>query len=120
MGIFVCTWIMKANNKKKANWKAKPKKLSFAYYDAFLKKECPCTKNHKTSTPVRVEFDIYEDIIFVPAKDLTSSKFHEAFLLDSSRKNKKLHPVMKRFKKIRIGSKNKIIKVLTIILCNIL
>jgi|ERR1719300_166955 len=109
---------MKVNNKKKVNRKAKPKKLTFAYYDALLKKECPCV--HKTSTPVRVEFDIYEDIIFVPAKDLTNNKFHEAFLLDSSKNNKILHPVMKQIKKIRIGSKNKLIKVLTIILCNIM
>lgn len=96
---------MKHRNVKKPSVYLKPKskKLGFTYYEAdFLKKKCPC--KHKTSTPVRFgfDFDIYEDIIFIPTKDITNNtdkKLSEAFIIASSKKDCFLFRKLKKAKK---------------------
>ena len=101
------------------------KKRLFVYYDSeLLKKECPCI--HKTSTPVRADFDLYEDIVFVSAKHLDNQQkpTDEAFIKDPtySIENNCVFPKkMKRtFKKAKRNSKKGAAAALTLILCNIL
>ena len=112
------------------------KKRLFVYYDSeLLKKECPCI--HMTSTPVRAEFDLYEDIVFVPAKHLDSQQkpSDEAFIKDPTynHENKCVFPkkIKKKYKKVKRNSKKTLKKAkrnskksataaLTLILCNIL
>ena len=116
---------MKHRNVKKprvrVHSKPKSKKLGFTYYEEdFLKKKCPC--KHKTSTPVRFgfDFDIYEDIIFVPVKDLTNKTekiLSEAFIIASSKKDCFIY---RNLKKAKNKSRKSAIKALTLILCNIL
>ena len=101
--------------------KPKSKKLGFTNYETdFLKKKCPC--KHKTSTPVRFgfDFDIYEDIIFVPAKDITNitnRKLSEAFIISPS---KKRCFILRNIKKAKKTTQKSAIKALTLILCKIL
>merc|ERR1712150_76064 len=100
------------------------RKRLFVYYDEeFLNKECPCV--HKTSTPVRADFDLYEDIIFVPAKHLENNEKigNVAFIKDTtSNKNLCVFPkkMKKKFIKAKINSKRGAQRALTLILCNIL
>jgi len=121
---------MKHRNVKKptvrVHSKPKLKKLGITYYEEdFLKKKCPC--KHKTSTPVKfgLDFDIYEDIIFVPVKDLTNKTHYafsekilsEAFIIASSKKDCFIY---RNLKKAKNKSRKSAIKALTLILCNIL
>ena len=112
---------MKHRNLKKPSVYSKSKKLGSANYETdFLKKKCLC--KYKTSTPVRFGFDfhIYEDIIFVPTKDITKNtdkKLSEAFIIASSKKDCFLFRKLKKAKKC---SRKSAIKALTLILCNIM
>ena len=101
------------------------KKRLFVYYDSeLLKKECLCI--HKTSTPVRADFDLYEDIVFVSAKHLDNQQkpTDEAFIRDPtySIDNNCVFPkkMKKTFKKAKRNSKKGATAALTLILCNIL
>ena len=101
------------------------KKKLFVYYDSeLLKKECRCI--HLTSTPVRADFDLYEDIVFVSAKHLDNQQksSDEAFIKDPSYSNENncVFPkkMKKTFKKAKVNSKKGAAAALTLILCNIL
>ena len=99
------------------------KKLFVYYDDELLKKECPCI--HKTSTPVRADFDLYEDIIFVPANHLAPKDRlrNDAFIQDVTY-NRALCvlpiKMKKRLRKAKMSSKAGARAALTLILCNIL
>ena len=79
-----------------------------------------------TSTPVRADFDLYEDIVFVSAKqrDNEQKPPDEAFIKDPtySNENKCVFPkkIKKTFKKAKKNSKKGATAALTLILCNIL
>ena len=114
------------NMKTKGSQAGLEKKRLFVYYDSeLLKKECPCI--HKTSTPVRADFDLYEDIVFLSAKHLDSQQkpSDEAFIKDptySNENNCRVFPktIKKTFKKAKRNSKKGAAAALTLILCNIL
>ena len=100
------------------------KKKLFVYYDdELLKKECPCI--HKTSTPVRADFDLYEDIIFLPANNISGKDMRsdDAFIQDATQLQTLcvLPTKMKRrLRKVKMSSKVGARAALTLILCNIL
>ena len=111
--------------KTKRSRAGQEKKRLFVYYDSeLLNKECPCI--HKTSTPVRADFDLYEDIVFVSAKHLDNQQkpSDEAFIKDPtySNENNCVFPkkMKKTFKKAKRNSKKGATAALTLILCNIL
>ena len=101
------------------------------YGSEYFSKECPCT--HKTSTPVRPDFDLYEDIIFVPANHLDEDDKvrDEAFIKDDTidtivtctyHQKQCVFPrkIRKTFKQAKRKSKKGAKAALTLILCNIL
>ena len=99
------------------------KKLFLYYDDELLRKECPCI--HKTSTPVRADFDLYEDIIFLPANNLPGKDMRsdDAFIQDATHSQTLcvLPTRMKRrLRKVKRSSKAGARAALTLILCNIL
>ena len=113
------------NMKTKRSKAGLEKKKLFVYYDIeLLKKECRCI--HLTSTPVRADFDLYEDIVFVSAKHLDNQQksSDEAFIKDPSYSNENncVFPkkMKKTFKKAKRNSKKGAAAALTLILCNIL
>ena len=96
----------------------KKRHLGSGYYQTkFLDRECPCI--HQTSTPVRFEFDLYDDIIFVPARNITNNQLSEAFIGKRYEKIPRFQ-IKKRMMKVKKKSKKGAIKALTFILCSIL